>query len=156
MSANQAVGSVTILTGKTLTIGNGFTLTVIGFTNNGTVNFGSGTSYYFNMVLMGILPVQTATNFRNLTINTTNSTDTVTLLIPAITISNQFRWGDINFVENKGVFNVSSSQTVTFNGSGGGINNPNTTGTSNFAVSGVNGSNEGTISCSTGRRREVL
>jgi len=142
-------------TSDTLKIGSSAGITTTGTASGsiqntgGTRSFGANSTYEYKSANTGVVQVTgngLPTTIRNLTINRSASADTVALS-NNITLATSSGGGFLTL--NKGIFNVSSAQTLTFNGSGGGINNPNVTGTSNFAVSGTNGSNEGTITCTT-------
>jgi len=139
------------IAGGTLTLnGGGINITTGGAWayNSGTFNPGNNNanivSFGSSTTIGGTLP----TTFTFLTINTTNPTDTVKLLTSGATVVVNSGTGGL-LTLNKGIFDIGTSNTLNFNTGGGGspgISNPNATGTSNFATSGTNGSNGGTIS----------
>ncbi|HTA82245.1 MAG TPA: hypothetical protein VK783_04915 [Bacteroidia bacterium] len=82
LDANESIKKITINSGKTFTINAGMTLTVYGdFTDNGTfTNTGVNSGLSFNgSVNQTISGTATPISFKNLTINTAASTDTVKL-----------------------------------------------------------------------------
>jgi gliding motility-associated-like protein len=152
VNVNETVGSITIATGKTLTIGNGITLTValcplpttggtIGgwFTNNGTMTNGNASSTV-SIGTNGSINGSTATVFRNLIINTTSATDTVFLNIPTITVQNNSGGGVLTLTN--GVFKIGAGNTLVMDGNAKSIV-ASTTGS--LAHSAINGSDGGTV-----------
>jgi hypothetical protein len=150
VTANQAVGSVTIASGKILTIG-AFTLTVaqspagtggtVGgyFTNNGGT-LTSNTGATVSMGTGGVIGGTTATSFKFLTINTTSSTDTVKLAISGVTVQNNSDGGTLTLTN--GIFKIGAANTLIMNGNQKTIT-ASTTG--RFDTTG-NGTNGGTLS----------
>jgi|GEM_PF-4537190 gliding motility-associated-like protein len=137
------------ISGGTLVLQNGGTANSINLTvdgpwlyNSGTftpnqhgVTFGTGGS------IGGTLP----TTFRNLEISTTNATDIVTLATSGTTVANSSGGGILTLT--KGVFLIGAGNTLNMEGGGGSntINNPGVVGTSNFAATGINGIDGGTL-----------
>jgi len=88
ITANQSVDSVTINSGKTLSLG-AFTFTVDGnFTNNGTFSAATNSTVDFNTASKQYIKGSSSTTFYNFTVNTPAGTDTV-FLKAGITISNK-------------------------------------------------------------------
>ncbi|HMO63442.1 MAG TPA: gliding motility-associated C-terminal domain-containing protein [Ferruginibacter sp.] len=138
----SGTGAGIVITG-TLTLSN--PLTINGsFTNNGTFNHGN------QLVTIGtggdIAGTGTITFF-NLTISTDNPADIVTLSKTLITIRGGNNAANGRLTLNQGVFKIGAGNTINFdnNSSENSINNPNATGTSNFATTGTNGEDGGRI-----------
>ncbi len=138
----SGTGAGIVITG-TLTLSNALTING-SFTNNGTFNHGN------QLVTIGtggdISGTGTITFF-NLTINTNNPTDIVTLSKTLIAIRGGNGSANGRLTLNQGIFKIGAGNTLNFdnNSSENSINNPNATGTSNFATTGTNGEDGGRI-----------
>ena len=151
VTTTAACTNVTINTGGTLTVNDDQTFSVSGnFTNNGTFTENRNT-IVFNGTGVQTISGSSAITFGNLTINTTNTADIV-----QFTGTFTFQLKAMSAVSvltlSKGIFKIGTGKTLFLNGNGNGntINNPNVTGTSNFATTGTNGSDGGTITFTNG------
>ncbi|MES2431414.1 MAG: hypothetical protein V4556_10775, partial [Bacteroidota bacterium] len=110
------------------------------FTNNGTFNNGNNT---FTMGTNGSINGTATITFNNFIINTTSASDTVKLNKSLITLQN----GGV-LTLTQGVFKVGSANAITL-GTGGGMG-LTTTANGNFATTGTNGSDGGTLNIAIG------
>ncbi len=135
------------INGGTLKLNAGLTITNAWEYNSGTFTPNTQTvTFATGSTIGGTLP----TTFRNVKISTTNSTDVVTLLTSGMNIQNSSGGGILTL--ERGIFKIGTGNVVNMIGGGGGntINNPNPTGTSNFATTGTNGSDGGKIIFTSG------